>query len=209
LAPKSHSLRLASSRSIHLRRTGSLRISCCVSIRRDRAGWSSPCLQWPRSCVTASACGGSGGAGQAAERRALGSGAVILPGLRSGAALASPRVASMPSLNALAGAGWCRDVSNQAAREVLLAAPYTPRNRREEAHRTFVERLVESHRENVCQLRGIDAVPSLDSIAARNSNARCCPARVRRHPATHVFVRCLPNLPSDEWQNRAGTAIWS
>jgi hypothetical protein len=36
----------------------------------------------------------------------------------------------------------------------------------------------------------------LDSIAARNSNARCCPARVRRHPATQVLVRCLPTLPS-------------
>ena len=74
-------------------------------------------------------------------------------------------------------------------------------------HRTFVERLVESHRENVRQLRGTDAVPSLDSIAARNSNARCCPARVHRHSATQVLVRCLLNLPSNEWQHRADTAI--
>ena len=47
------------------------------------------------------------------------------------------------------------------------------------AHRTFVDRLVESHRENVRRLRGTDAVPSLDSIAARKSNAGRCPARVR------------------------------
>jgi hypothetical protein len=77
------------------------------------------------------------------------------------------------------------------------------------ALRTFIERLVDTHRENVRQLRGTDAVPSLDSTAARNSNARCCPARVRRHPATQVFVGCLLDLPSNGWQNRADTAIQS
>jgi hypothetical protein len=49
----------------------------------------------------------------------------------------------------------------------------------------------------------------LDSIAARNSNARCSPARARRHPATQVFVRCLLDLPSSESQHRADTAILS